>query len=250
VVLASYQTKLQHLATSIQRARNAQNVSLSVLTATASLIALLFFLWMGEKRVPVWCLALTVPVLVAAARWYASNRAGWRKCLRLKSFYERGAARLEDRWHGEGFSGNEFRVANHLYDSDLQILGTGSLFELLCTARTGIGRRRIAQYLLHPCDIAESRARQESVRELTPRSDLRERIALLGKYDFQESTWEIFSEWARTPATAAPLWARIFAFASSATLAALLLAGFLTNIPHSALLALIPSPLLINLGIA
>jgi len=92
---------------------------------------------------------------------------------------------MEDRWHGSGFTGEEFRVANHVYDVDLQVLGAGSLFELLCTARTGIGRRQQANYLLKPCTVAEAVIRQEAVRELMPQSELRERIGLLGRFDFQ-----------------------------------------------------------------
>jgi hypothetical protein len=111
----------------------------------------------GQRRIPVWSLALPVAAVVASGGWYSKNKARWLRAVRLGNFYERGVARLEDRWHGTGFSGEEFRQPAHVYDSDLQILGSGSVFELLCTARTGIGRRRLAEYLLKPCDLGNPR---------------------------------------------------------------------------------------------
>ena len=238
-VLADYQNRLQQVCLRIDHARAAQKRSLRFLVAAIALLALLF---LGATRwhIPVWCIALPAPAAIGAGWLYATLRGRWLRLHRLRNFYERGLARMEDRWHGNGFAGEEFRVANHVYDSDLQILGTGSLFEFLCTARTGIGRRRLSEYLLRPCAISEALERQESVRELKPLVELRERIALLGKHDFQESTWEIFSEWTGIPATTAPGWVRLVAFASSMALGAILLAGFITNISVGALFPWMP----------
>jgi hypothetical protein len=45
-------------------------------------------------------------------------------------FYERGLARLEDRWPGTGEPGERFRDDHHVYANDLDLFGRGSLFEL------------------------------------------------------------------------------------------------------------------------
>jgi hypothetical protein len=226
--LADYQASLSAIHTGIDQARSAQNVSLGLIWAALGFSVLLFFS-ASERRIPLWSGALPFPVVAAAARWYATGRARWSRLLRLRNFYERGSARMENRWHGNGFAGDEFRVANHVYDSDLQILGTGSLFELVCTARTGLGRRRLAEYLLNPCDLNEALERQESVRELKARTHLRESIAVLGKFDFQESTWNVFSEWMHLPPKATSSWLRALSLASSAALGAVILAGFVTQ---------------------
>jgi hypothetical protein len=61
------------------------------------------------------------------------------------------------------------------------------------------GQRRLASYLQDLPDRSETLARQETVKELQPRSDLREQICLLGQYSFQSCEWEPFREWLDSP---------------------------------------------------
>jgi hypothetical protein len=248
-VIADYQAGLQRLNLDISQARAGQTLSLAVLVAALALF-LLLLVSAGQRRIPVWTLALPVPAVVVSGRWYSKNKTRCFRAVRLRDFYQRGVDRLEDRWHGTGFSGEEFRQPNHVYDSDLRILGAGSVFELLCTARTGIGRRRLAEYLLEPSDLAESQARQQAVHELKPDAGMRERIALLGKYDFQESTWDRFADWTATPAATAPPSVRTLALASSLFLAGLVLATLTTNLPRQKLLQPVPLLFAIDMAIA
>ena len=71
--------------------------------------------------------------------------------------------------------------ADHLYAADLDCVGTGSVFELLCTARTGEGERIFAEWLLSPAPAEEIRARQQAVEELRSHVELRESLALAGE---------------------------------------------------------------------
>jgi MutS domain V len=96
------------------------------------------------------------------------------------AFYERGIARLEDRWAGGGEPGLPFADDEHPYAADLDLFGRGSLFELLSIARTHAGEATLASWLLHPATALEVRARQGAVAELTPRLDFRETLALAG----------------------------------------------------------------------
>ncbi|HIO22604.1 MAG TPA: DNA mismatch repair protein MutS [Nitrospirales bacterium] len=95
-------------------------------------------------------------------------------------FYEHGLARLEDRWMGMGVSGAELQDEGHLYAADLDLFGTGSLFELLCTARTSGGVQTLSHWLKESSATEEIRARQDAVQELRPQLDLREALVLLG----------------------------------------------------------------------
>ena len=95
-------------------------------------------------------------------------------------FYEHGLARLEDRWMGIGVSGAELQDEGHLYAADLDLFGSGSLFELLCTARTSGGVQTLSHWLKESSATEEIRARQDAVQELRPQLDLREALALLG----------------------------------------------------------------------
>jgi hypothetical protein len=94
--------------------------------------------------------------------------------------YDRGLARMDDRWAGQGREGREFEDPAHPYAGDLDLFGRGSLFELLCTVRTRAGEKTLAHWLLAPGTPAEIRDRQAAVRELRDRLDLREDLARLG----------------------------------------------------------------------
>jgi hypothetical protein len=95
-------------------------------------------------------------------------------------FYERGLARIDDRWAGTGEAGDRFRDDRHLYANDLDIFGRGSLFELLSLARTRAGEEALAAWLTHPAAPLEVAARRDAVTELAPALDLREALSLAG----------------------------------------------------------------------
>jgi len=95
-------------------------------------------------------------------------------------FYERGLARIDDRWAGTGEAGDRFRDDRHLYANDLDIFGRGSLFELLSLARTRAGEEALAAWLTHPAAPQEVAARRDAVTELAPALDLREALSLAG----------------------------------------------------------------------
>jgi hypothetical protein len=61
------------------------------------------------------------------------------------------------------------------------MFGHGSLFELLSDARTKPGEDTLAGWLSHPSGRAEIERRQEAIRELRPRLDLREDLAVVGQ---------------------------------------------------------------------
>src|SRR5581483_1521767 len=97
---------------------------------------------------------------------------------RAVQFYERGLARLDGNWAGAGSPGDTYLDPAHPYAQDLDLFGKGSLFELLCTARTHIGEDTLAGWLLRPADPDTVRARQQAVEELRSRVDLREDLAV------------------------------------------------------------------------
>jgi hypothetical protein len=82
-----------------------------------------------------------------------------RRVTRARAFYERGLARLENRWIGAGQTGERFLDPRHPYARDLDIFGRGSIFELICTARTKAGEETLARWLLEPANAATVRAR-------------------------------------------------------------------------------------------
>jgi len=100
---------------------------------------------------------------------------------RAVRFFDRGVARLEGNWAGRGQTGEGYLNPAHPYAVDLDLFGKGSLFELLCTARTHIGEETLARWLLAPAEPAVVGERQQAVDELRPRLDLREDLAVVGE---------------------------------------------------------------------
>jgi hypothetical protein len=124
---------------------------------------------------------------------------------RSVTFYERGLARLDDAWAGFGDPGTEFADSHHPYTDDLDIFGPGSLYELLCRARTAWGRETLAAWLRAPADVGSVRARQEATLDLRDALDLREALAIAGAEVAQAIDPTRIRGWAAREAPSFPL---------------------------------------------
>jgi hypothetical protein len=135
----------------------------------------------------VWRAGLTPWILIAPVAAFLALAAWHERVLRARvaaaaaiAYYERGLARIEDRWIGTGEPGTRFRDENHPYALDLDLFGEASVFELLSTARTREGEAALAAWMLAGAAPDEILARQQAVAELGPAVDLRERMAVAG----------------------------------------------------------------------
>jgi MutS domain V len=135
---------------------------------------------LGAGRISPWWLLLPIVALIVLVLIHDRVDRALRRAARGIAYYERALARVENRWIGTGNQGERFRDPRHVFSDDLDLFGRGSLFELLSTARTGMGERLLAGWLLTPGEPKEVAARQESIQELRPSVDLREEIALMG----------------------------------------------------------------------
>ena len=127
---------------------------------------------------------------------------------RAVAFYEKGLARIEDRWAGSGETGERFDDPHHVYAADLDLFGKGSLFQLLSTARTRMGEDTLAQWLLSPSPVERIRERHAAVDELRDQLDLREDLAVLGEDVGVGVHPEALLKWAESPNQMKPLWLR------------------------------------------
>lgn len=197
---------------------------------------------LGYAKVAVFALAVLTGWIAFSQRWYSAwwlaapavllaglaleherviraRKAAARAC----AFYQKGLDRLDDHWAGTGESGERFDDPTHPYAEDLDLFGKGSLFELLCTTRLRAGEETLARFLLEPAEPNVVRARQEAVRELSPRLDRREQMALLGEDLRSKINPRALAAWAEQPLTldapAARTCAAVLALAALATLA-------------------------------
>jgi hypothetical protein len=135
---------------------------------------------------------------------------------RAITFYERGLARIEDRWLGSGEPGERVADDRHPYANDLDLFGRGSLFELLSIARTRSGEETLARWLKAAATPAEIDQRQSAVAELTPALDLREALSLAGSDVRAGVNGEAVLAWAEEPPMLSPPWLRWVAAAITA----------------------------------
>lgn len=182
----------------------------------------------------VWPLAAPPLVFVIAVVWHDRVINRQRSAARAVTFYENGLARLEDRWVGTGLTGGPAPQDTHLFAADLDLFGKGSLFELMCTARTRTGRETLARWLSDPADRTEILARQEAVDELRSRLDLRERLGVSGKDD-ETATFQALVAWGTAPPTFDPRWPRIGAMVLSTMLGISWVAAVWSNAPAASI---------------
>lgn len=146
-VIIQYESRLREMQAGIVNSRLHSNAA-----AVALAVAVAMFLMLGfyafRQQVSLWWPSVPIPFVAVSARRYRQVRESGYRMSRLKSFYERAVQRVQGNWVGTGATGEEFSEPDHVYAADLDILGKGSLFELLCIARTSIGQRGLATYLL------------------------------------------------------------------------------------------------------
>jgi len=163
--------------------------------------------------------------LVLPGIWHVRIEAARNAARRGIRFYQYGLERLDGTWLGKGSPGTEFLDSHHPYAADLDMFGAGSLFELLNAAHTQTGRTTLAAWLLEPASPEEIVARQEAIKELSPKVDLRERLGFLAA---EAQTWiptESLLSWARQPRLLKSNPVRVTVFCLPWASLALLLAG-------------------------
>jgi hypothetical protein len=143
-----------------------------------------------------WLVPLTL--FVAAVIYHSRVRRARTRTDRAAAHYRVGLARMEDRWSGLGNPGTELEDAHHVYAADLDLFGPGNLFELLSTARTRMGERTLAAWLLSSAPTSMVLQRQQSIAELRDRLDFREDLAVLGETAEVGVRPEELSRWAES----------------------------------------------------
>lgn len=175
------------------------------------LACLAFYQSVIAKRLPLWP---AIPVVPAGA-WVVQKRHRCHlKSIQLSSlieYYEKGAARLTRRWDLLD-AGDKFIDQDHFYSTDLDLFGHGSVYQLLCSARTLIARETLAHWMKVPADPNEIRARQEAVSELRRRRDLPESVATAGLKQVSDFRPEFLKAWVAESPSRFPSRAPLLAF--------------------------------------
>ena len=161
---------------------------------------------------------------------------------------ERGLARLEGGWHAFTDTGERFLSPNHLYATDLDVFGQGSLFQLINETATRAGEERLAAWLSAPADAATVVTRQGAARELAPHVDFRQELCVDARVVAKEKADpSLFIQWAEAgPSLDAIRWSRPLAVGLPVVTLTLFILGTVGVIPDS----LVWLGLLAQLGVA
>ena len=136
---------------------------------------------LAAKIISVFWMAAPLAAIVVLAVIHERVLKRRERCSGTVAYYERALARIENRWAGTGETGLRFENATHPYSRDLDLFGTGSLFELLSTARTQAGQETLANWLLAPAPPELVLGRHAAIAELRHRLDLREDLAVVAE---------------------------------------------------------------------
>ncbi len=184
------------------------NVRLGV-AVTAAILAYFAFI---TPAISGWWLLIPLFVFIALVIYHERIAAREQFAKRGISYYETRLHRFDQHWAGTGPDGKEFDDPEHVYGSDLDLFGSGSLFQLISTARTAAGERILANWFRSPSPAPEVRLRQQAVAEMRDDFQLREDLALLGEDVRAGVHAELLAEWGSAPPVPLIAGARIFCF--------------------------------------
>ena len=193
------------------------------LIVLGSLACVAFYQSVFAKRLPLWPAILAIPagVLLVQQRHRCHRRSV--RLSNLIEYYHKGAARLAQKWDLLD-GGDRFIDQDHFYARDLDLFGQGSLYQLLCSARTHIARETLAHWMKSPAKLEEIHARHEAISELRLRRELPELLATAGPMQVSDFRPESLKAWVAESSPRFPMWAPLVAFLLA--LAAILLPIF------------------------
>ncbi|HTC88817.1 MAG TPA: hypothetical protein VK686_10995 [Bryobacteraceae bacterium] len=229
-ILVHYEGRVADLQAAIAQLRWPYAVAASFLAVAGALFLTLSLYAIRGQLSFLWT-PLPIPLAAASFRRLKRTRQSQSRMWRLKHFYDCAIERINGNWVRSVSTGEEFTDPNHVYAADLNVLGEGSLFQLLCTTRTSLGRRGLANYLLATPSLDEILLRQQAVGELRGNTALREKVATLGEYEFLESHHDTFQEWLNSPRLSYPRVLPVIAAISSALVVGIVAGGLLGLIP-------------------
>lgn len=241
-----YETRLATARAAFARidARWNRVANLRLIAFVAAAIAGAWGLW-GRALLGFPLAAVLLACFIALAIYHARLGRERARLATLRAIQEEAIARIDRRWADLPVPWTPVVSPDHPYAADLDIIGRASLFQLLDTTATRMGRETLAEWLLSASDIETALNRQGAVADLAPRLDLRQEIELRGRATANEEADPApFLAWAEKPDGFTGLgWLRWYAWLGPLALLALALASYLGLTPYP----LWAIPLLANL---
>lgn len=173
-------------------------------------IAFIAVAWLAFYRheLSAWWLLGIAAVFGVVARRHSRVLQRREQGQRAVRFFERGIARIDDKWADLPARDPEMDVAGGLFAEDLDLFRAGGLFSLLNCARTSAGEGTLASWLLEPAPRDRILSRQAAVAELRDLADLREELASCGQAEFEHLDIAALAQWGASTEPTIPAWLR------------------------------------------
>ena len=126
--------------------------------ATAAVAVILAWIILQERTIPGGVFLIPLAVFVFLSWMHDRVLAREERLNRSAAYWQRGIDRIDGNWAGTGETGAEFSDLTHPFAEDLDLFGDGSLYQLLCSARTHAGQELLAGWLMASAAPAEIRA--------------------------------------------------------------------------------------------
>lgn len=198
-VRAEYQRRRDDFFVQMQRLavldRRLSLTRLGLFLAGAGLAAMS----LTTREVSVFWSLIPFAAFAAAIVWHERVLGMLDRARRGIEYHDANLERLEDRWHDLQPAGERYVDEGHPYEFDLDLFGKGSLFQLLCRARTRLGEDTLAAWLRAAATPSTIDFRQRAISELRNRIDLRERLALLPADVHESIDQSLLHDWALRP---------------------------------------------------
>lgn len=179
-------------------------VRLALVTAGAAIAWFAFY----RHALSAWWLLAIFAIFVLVSRQHSNVLQRKAEAQRAIRFFERGVARIEDRWRELSPHDPERSTCESLFAEDLDLFHGGGLFSLLTTARTSVGEDTLASWLLQPAERNGILARQEAIAELRQLAGFREELASCGRADFEQLDVASLTDWGKIAGPQVPKWLR------------------------------------------
>ena len=196
------------------------------LIACGIALAALIYLHFHALLLPRWSAILPAVAGILAFREAQKQERSARDSDCLLGLYDRRLQRVQHAWMGKGDPGLDLQIVDHLSARDLDLFGKGSLFELLCDVETPSGRETLAEWIQEPAPSEEAIRRQQAIRCLRDRTDLREKLALQREGEASQFSWDSLRNWLVASPVNFPRWLPWAAFLLSLSMGGVAVCGW------------------------
>jgi len=209
-----YENRLVARQHTHQQLRRLDDKTANFRTATFFVGLLLGWAVYSVEALPWQTLLIPAGLFLAAVFYHESINRKLHTVKRAIEYYQRCLNRLDGQWSGVGPAGDEFLYPLHPYAGDLDIFGTGSLFQLLNSPVTPSGAQTLAAWLASDTNTGPPTRetvvnRQNAVRTLCEQIGLRERLAVIGPTKQSQLDAQQLQQWLTNPGGLTAPWIRI-----------------------------------------